>query len=50
MINLLAGFRMTLLQADSATLLDESEEKEATLLDESQENEGTSRGQTSPKL
>jgi hypothetical protein len=49
MINLLAGFRMTLLQADSATLLDESEEKEATLLDESQEK-GTSRGQTSPKL
>jgi hypothetical protein len=49
MINLLAGFRMTLLQADSATLLDESEEKEATLLDESQ-GKGTSRGQTSPKL
>ena len=40
---------MTLLQADSVTLLDESEEKEATLLDESQEK-GTSRGQTSPKL
>jgi hypothetical protein len=38
MINLLAGFRMTLLQADSAMLLDESQEK------------GTSRGQTSPKL
>jgi hypothetical protein len=49
MINLLAGFRMTLLHSDSATLLDESEEKEATLLDESQEK-GTSRGQTSPKL